>query len=138
MSTHPLDMPLAGKDVNQLARNLAIYYGARDIQQNAVAIRPGSADAFGLVWHRWYDIRPMLDGALHSAGDIALRQATLQLLACCKRIERHADHPHYVRFLTAEPLAEALRDATEPASPSTVQFAAARATTTAETQHAAC
>lgn len=128
MTKHPLDMPHSGKDVNELARNLAIYYGARDLQQHAVALRPGTADVFGLTWQRWYDIRPMMDGTLHSAGDIALRQASLTLLECCKRIERHEDHPHYVRLLTAEPEPEATRT-------STVAFVAARSTTGA--QHAA-
>ena len=124
---HPLDMPHSGKDVNELARHLAIYFGARELQTHAIALRPGSADVFGLVWHRWYDIRPMMDGTLHSAGDIALRQATLTLLETCKRIERHADHPHYVRLLTGEPDAQTL-------SQTTVAFVAARGT---EAQHAA-
>lgn len=127
MSIHPLDMPHSGKDVNELARNLAIYYGARELQQHAIALRPGSADVFGLSWHRWYDIRPMMDGTLHSAGDIALRQASLTLLERCKRIERHAEHPHYVRLLNAEPEPESTRG-------STVSFVATRTT---GAQHAA-
>jgi hypothetical protein len=122
MMTHPLDMPHSGKDVNELARHLAIYFGARELQQHAVALRPGIADVFGLHWQRWYDIRPMMDGTMHSAGDIALRQAALTLLECCKRIERHAEHPHYVRMLTAEP------DDPTTAAQSTVAFAATRIT----------